>query len=263
MQNGSQRHKDKRTSEDFFRKIYTSHFIVRVRKGLLRVLLWEGVGDRIELQYIDPHSYGHQRCVFLILQSCSTGRPGAQLSAGWWLSLLHLITNLSPKLHRESWGPLRPGVAFPTTSCLQRLWSPTHQGPKSPLRRAFSTTSHQQLSGPQLTDFLSSQSYIIVQRPLNPWNGMFDRHQAEITVMQFRGHSLLVHQSMSVSWDFYLVPFHQPNLPTRSLSITGHWNVPLPSGASLWNGMFGRVEGQNTTIHYNDSNFSGGGMPIL
>ena len=68
--------------------------------------------------------------------------------------------------------------------------------------------------------------------------------------MQFRGHSLPVHQSMSVSWDFYLVPFHQPNLPTRSLSITGHWNVSLPSGASLWNGMFGWVEGQNTTIFY-------------
>ena len=78
---------------------------------------------------------------------------------------------------------------------------------------------------------------------------MFDRHQAEITIMQFTGHSLPVHQSMSVPWDFfYLVPFHQPNPPTRSLSITGHWNVSLPTGASLWNGVFGRVEGQNTTI---------------
>ena len=33
---------------------------------------------------------------------------------------------------------------------------------------------------------------------------MFDRHQAEITVMQFTGHSLPVHQSMSVPWDFTL-----------------------------------------------------------
>ena len=53
------------------------------------------------------------------------------------------------------------------------------------------------------SDSLSSQSYMIVQRPLNRplnlWNGMFDRHQTEITVMQFRGHSLPVHQSMSVS----------------------------------------------------------------
>ena len=57
---------------------------------------------------------------------------------------------------------------------------------------------------------LSWLSYIIVQHPLNRlldlWNGMFDRHQAEITVMQFRGHSFPVYQSMSVSWDFLPCP---------------------------------------------------------
>ena len=132
MQNNSQWHNDKRTSEGFFRNICTSHFIVRVWKGLLRVLLWEGVGDWTELQYIDPHSYGHQRCVFLVLQGCSTGGPGAQLSAGWWLSLLHLIINWSLKL-LGPWGPLRPGVAFPTTSYQQLLWSPTQSGaPRTP-----------------------------------------------------------------------------------------------------------------------------------
>ena len=62
---------------------------------------------------------------------------------------------------------------------------------------------------------LSWLSYKIVQRPLcrllDFWNRMFDRHPAEITVMQFTGHSLPVHQSMSVPWEFfYLVPFHQP-----------------------------------------------------
>ena len=36
---------------------------------------------------------------------------------------------------------------------------------------------------------------------------MFDHHQAEITVMQFRGPSLPVHQSMSVSWTFTLSHF--------------------------------------------------------
>ena len=77
---------------------------------------------------------------------------------------------------------------------------------------------------------------------------MFDRHQAEIIVMQFRGHSLSVHQSMRVSWDFYLVPFHQLSTRMRSLSITGHWNVSLPSGESLCNGIFARAEGQNTTV---------------
>ena len=39
-------------------------------------------------------------------------------------------------------------------------------------------------------------NYIIVRRPLDLWNPMFNRHQAEITVMQFRGHSLPVHHSV-------------------------------------------------------------------
>ena len=38
--------------------------------------------------------------------------------------------------------------------------------------------------------------------------------------MQFTGHSLPVHQSMSVPWDFYLVPFRQPNPPPWFLLIT-------------------------------------------
>ena len=36
---------------------------------------------------------------------------------------------------------------------------------------------------------------------------MFNRHQVEISVMQFRGHSLPVHQSMSVSRAFTLSHF--------------------------------------------------------
>ena len=50
-------------------------------------------------------------------------------------------------------------------------------------------------------------SYITVQhpfdRPLDLWNRMFDRHQAEITVIQFTGHSLPVHQSVSAPWEFF------------------------------------------------------------
>ena len=187
--------------------------------------MWEEVGDRTELQYIDPHFYGRQRCVFFVLQCCLIGGPGAQLSAGWWLSLLHLISNFSgPQLNRGPRGPLRPGVAFPTTSRLLL----------------------------QLFDFLSWPSYIIVQRtlnhPLNLWNGMFDRHQAEITVMQFRCHSLPVCQSMSVPWDFLPCPISSAKHAYAISSHNCHWNVSLPPGASLWNSKFGRVEGQNTAI---------------
>ena len=132
---------------------------------------------------------------------------------------------------------------------------PNSSGPQGPPPPGFlyhissSNSSNLQL---QLPDFFFWPSYIIVQRPLNRlldlWNGMFDRHQVEITVMQFTGHSLPVHQSMSVPWNFFaLSNFISQIPPTRFLSITGHWDVSLPSGVSLWNGIFARVEGQNTT----------------
>ena len=103
--------------------------------------------------YIDPHSYGRQRCVFLFLQGCSTGGPGAQLSAECWLSLPHLVTNGSPKLlgaprapsagsgfpyHILSATSLDPNSsgaprAFPTTSYQQLLWTPSQSGaPRTP-----------------------------------------------------------------------------------------------------------------------------------
>ena len=42
----------------------------------------------------------------------------------------------------------------------------------------------------------------------------FDYHRAEITVMQFTGHPLPVHQFLTVPWDFNHVPYCQPSSPT-------------------------------------------------
>ena len=131
----------------------------------------------------------------------TTGGLGAH-SAGWWLSLLHLISNFS--------GPQTPSgfPRAPSAGC----GFPYH---------ISSTTPSPVLNATAIVT-LSWLSYIIVQRPLDRLldlrNGMIDRHPTEITVMQFTGHSLPVHQSMGVSW------------------------------ASLCNGMFARVEGQNTTV---------------
>ena len=112
-------------------------------------------------------------------------------------------------------------------------WGPLHRGSRGPPRLgvAFPTTSRLQQSGILLvTD-------IIVRRPFNLWNWMFNRHQAEITVMQFRGHSLPVHPSV-VYHGNYLIPFHQP-ISTHAISSPNcHWNVSLPSGASPWNSIF-------------------------
>ena len=123
-----------------------------------------------------PQSYGRQRCVFLVLQGCSTGGPGPALLDEGFLHCFLSASSLDPNSLGPKW-PLWPDVAFPTTSRLQ-------------------------LSATQLAR-RTQLSYIMVQHPLDLWNRMFDRHQAEITVMQFTGHSLPVHQSTSVPWEFF------------------------------------------------------------
>ena len=84
-----------------------------------------------KLQYFDPHSYGRQRCFFLVLQGCLTGDPEAH-SAGWsatshqqllctptqsgtprpfglvWLSLPHLVYNSIRSLTATHQGPQGP-----------------------------------------------------------------------------------------------------------------------------------------------------------
>ena len=75
--------------------------------------------------------------------------------------------------------------------------------------------------------------------PTGSLNRMFNRHQVEITVMQFRGYSLPVHHCQWHNGTFTLSHIISLNPPTRSLSITGHWNVSLPSGVSPWTSIFG------------------------
>ena len=153
---------------------------------------------------------------------CSTGGPGAQLFAECWLSLPHLVTNGSPKLL----GALRAPFAGWWLS-LPHLVSNS--------------------SDLQLPDFLSSPDYIIVQSPTQSlewhvWSSSSGNNCHAVQRSLSSGASVY-----ECIMGFYLVPFRQPNPPTRFLSITGHWNVSLPSGASLWNSMFGQVEGQYTT----------------
>ena len=124
---------------------------------------------------------------------CSTGGPGVH-SAGCWLSLLHLISIFS--------GP--QFIRAPSPFSLVWLSLP----------QLLSNSNSN--STPWLLSWLS---YMIVQRPLNHpldlWNRMFNRHQAEITVMQFKGHSLPVRQSMRVSWDFLACPILLANFRPR------------------------------------------------
>ena len=107
----------KQTQEDFFRKICTSHFIVRVWKGYSRFVCERELETEQKLQYFDPKLMTSNVVSFLF-SWCSTRGPGVH-SAGCWLSLLVLISIFSgPQLIRASRGPLWPGVAFLTTSHL-------------------------------------------------------------------------------------------------------------------------------------------------
>ena len=126
-------------------------------------------------------------------------RPRAH-SARCWLSLLHLISIFS--------GPQTPSgfLRAPLVGC------------------GFPYHISLQLSGTLLATALARRTqlnYIIVQRPLDLWNRMFNRHQAVITVMQFRGHSLPVGQSMRISWDVFTSSHFISQLPpTRFPLIT-------------------------------------------
>ena len=161
-------------------------------------------------------------------------------------------------LNQRSLGPLCWVLAFFTASYQHLLWTPIQSGlPRAPsagcgfpyhlssLSDSNSTATGRRT---QLAWLLSFLGYIIVQRPLDLWNFMFNRHQAEITVMQFRGHFLPVRKSMRVSWDFLVCPILLANFrPSDFLS----W-LPLQCVNSFrciyLNGILGRVEGQNTTI---------------
>ena len=89
-----------------FRKIYLSLYW----KGCV----WEGVGDRTELQHIDPHSIGHNSISFPFSWAAQLGTRGPTLLGAGFRSRFLSTTGLVSKL----------------------------------------------------TDFLSTPSYIIVQRPL-------------------------------------------------------------------------------------------------
>ena len=133
--------------------------------------------------------------------------------------------------NRRSRGPLCWVMAFFTASYQHLLrTSNSIRVPEGPLSRVWLSLPHlvssvSNTTATQLSWFPSWLSYIIVQRPLDRpldlWNRMFNSHQAEITVMQFTGHSLPVHQCMSVPWEFFCSShFISQFPPTRFPLIT-------------------------------------------
>ena len=148
--------------------------------------MWEGVGDRTELQYIDPHSYGHQRCVFLVLQGCSTGGPGAH-SAGCGLSQPYLVSN----------------------SSISKLVSKLTDFLSSPSYIIFQS----------LTQYLPITGHRDVSLPLSlEWNVWLSSRGNECHAVH---RSLSSGASVyNCTLGFKLVPNCQPSPPTRFLPIT-------------------------------------------
>ena len=158
-------------------------------------------------------------------------------------------------------GPLCWVMAFFIASYHHHIWTPTHQGPNGPFGLMWLSLPHIVLSvsnstgtPTQLPWLLSWLSYIIVQRPLDRpldlWNRMFNRYQAEITVMQFTGHSLPVHQSMSVPWEFFSSShFISQFPPMRFPLITAIRMCHLLPVHHLGMAFLAGSKGQNITIH--------------
>ena len=139
---------NKQTSEDFFRRICASHFIVRVRQGyskfygereleaeqncniLTPTLMAVSVVSFLFSRAAQPEAQGPHSAGFLYhilsatsLDPNSTGVPEGPFGLVWF-SLPRFVSYSNSIGVPE--GPLRRVVVFSTTSCLCPLWSQTH-----------------------------------------------------------------------------------------------------------------------------------------
>ena len=137
------RRNEQQTQENFLKKIFTFHFIARVQKGCVGFYCERDLETDQKLQYFDPTVMAASVVSFSFFR---TAQPEAQ-------------------------DPLCWVRAFFIASYQHLLWTPTHQGPK-PLRPgvAFLTTSRLSPSPTLLGLQLARRtqlSYIIVRRPLD------------------------------------------------------------------------------------------------
>ena len=167
------RRSNKRSRKTSLQLYLPLHFIARVIKGCSRFACERVLETEHKLHILTPLLWP-SRCVFLVLLDAQPQVLGS--TAGCWLSLWHLISVFSE--------PLTPsGVS---EDPLGRVWLSLHISSLTLWKSAGNCPGTQ-----------TQLNYIIIQRPhdrpLDLWNRMFNRHQAEITVMQFRGYSLPVH----------------------------------------------------------------------
>ena len=177
-----------KTQEDFIIKIFYLSLYCKGSKRVTRVLRVRGCWRPNRNFSILTSTLMAVNVVSFSFFWCSTGALRSTLLGAGFLYCLLSASSLDP----NSSGPQVPSAlcGFPYHICLHLNWP-------------SDSTGNWTGTGTQL-------SYIIVRRPLDLWNRMFNRHQAEITVMQFRGYSLPVHHSVVAQWNLHLVPYYQP-----------------------------------------------------
>ena len=183
-----------KTQEDFFRKIFVPlTLFIRVRKGYSRFACERELETEQKLQYFDPHSYGRQRCVFLVL----------------------LMLNRRPR------GPLCWVMAFFTPSYQHLLWTPTHQGAPSPFGLVWLSlpylvyNSVRSLTGTATLTSVLTELYNSSTSTQSPTRFL----ESHIGSSSSGNNCHAVHRSLSSGASvyectmgifFYLIPFHQP-----------------------------------------------------
>ena len=196
------------------------------------VCVWEVVGDRAELQYIDPHSDGRQRCVFLVLQDCSTGGPGPALC--WMIAFFtasyHQLVSKTP-----SGVPRAPSAGC---GCLYHILSPTSLIPNS-IRGPNSIWL------PVLTELYNSSTSTQSPTQSLEWHVWSSSSGNNCNAVQ---------RSLSSGASVYecimgFLPGLISSAKSDHATSLDYW--PLKCVTSFrcitLNGIFGRVEGQNTT----------------
>ena len=186
----------------------------------------------------------------------------SNITAIFWPPLLWpstLCLSLSPDAQPEALGSTLLGVGFLYCILSASSLDPNSSGPQAPsVWCGFPYhLSPPTVSNSTATWLPSWLRYIIVQRPLDRWNRMFNRHQAEITDMQFTGHSLSVHQSMSVPWRFFSSShFISQFPPTRFPLITAIRMCHLLPLHHLGIAFLAGSDGQNITLSHENKTLS-------
>ena len=153
--------------KDFFTNIFTSHFIARVWKGCVGFYCERELETEHNWNILTPN-YGRHIVSFLFFW-CSTGALRSTLLGAGFLYCILSASSLDPNSSGLPEGPLGwVWLSLPHLVYLHRQLHWNWTGRNS--------------TGTQLAR-QTQLSYIIVRHPLDLWNRMFNRHQAEITVM--------------------------------------------------------------------------------